>query len=73
MGSEESTMATTRYELLSRTRFGDAEFDQVTSRCDTVLDIQVTAFAYQVLNELLSIPRRASVIRERKCIYKEGG
>ena len=73
MGSKESTMATTRYELLSRARFGDAELDQVASRCDTVLDIQVTASTYQVLNELLSVPRRASVIWERKCIYKEGG
>ena len=73
MGSEESTMATARYELLSRARFGDAELDQVTSRCNTVLHIQVAASTYQVLNELLSVPQRASVIWERKRIYKEGG
>ena len=72
MGSKESTMATAHYELLTRARFGDAELDQVTGRCDTVLDIQVTASTYQVLNELLSVARRASVIRKRKCIYKEG-
>jgi hypothetical protein len=56
MGAEESTVATARYELLSRTRFRDAQLDQVTSRCDTVLDIQVAASTYQVLNELLAVP-----------------
>ena len=65
-------MATSRYKLLSRTGFRDAELDQVTSRCDTVLDIQVAASPYQVLNELLSIPGGTSVIREGKGVYKEG-
>lgn len=57
-------MATAHYELLSRTRFRYSEFDQVTSRCDTVLDIQGAASTYQVLNELLAVTRRASVVRE---------
>jgi hypothetical protein len=39
MGSEESTVATANHELLSWAAFRDAEFDQVASRCDTVLDI----------------------------------